>query len=144
MISDIHLLDKIIESSGIRSTDTVLELGSGYGALTSRLVGIARKVVTCELDPTLAQETVKRVLGEGFANLEMLEGDALQVPFPRFDVCVSNLPYALSAPVLFRLIQHRPLWRSLTMITQREFADALVADPGERNFSRLSLNASVF
>lgn len=145
MITDEHLLDRIIESADIRSTDTVLELGSGYGEITSRLVAIARQVVTCELDSSLATETMKRIHASGFKNIDMLHGDATKVEFPtRFDVCVSNLPYGLSAPVLFRLLKHRPLWRSSVMIVQREFADALVADPGERNYSRLSMNASVF
>lgn len=138
------MLEKIVEAADIRSTDTVLELGSGYGALTSRLVPLVRHVVTCEIDPVLARETTKRIHSEGYKNIEMLSGDAMRVDLPRFDVCVSNLPYALSAPILFRLLQHRPLFRRLTMIVQREFADALIADPGERSFSRLSMNASIF
>jgi 18S rRNA (adenine1779-N6/adenine1780-N6)-dimethyltransferase len=144
MITNEDLLSRIVESSGIRTSDTVLELGSGSGALTMRLIPISRKVVVCESDPVLSKETIKRVESEEYTNIELLRGGALSVAFPRFDVCVSNLPYSLSAPILFKLIRHRPLWRSSLLILQREFTDALIADPGERNYSRLSMNASVF
>lgn len=143
-IANEHLLDKIIEHSGIRPSDTVLELGSGTGALSARLARVARKVYMCESDPVLARECVSRVSGEGFTNTELIEGDATRVFFPRFDVCVSNLPYSLSAPIIFKLVEHRPRWRSSLLILQREFVDALIADPGERNYSRLSMNASLY
>ena len=144
MIANEHLIDRIIEHSGIRSSDTVLELGCGTGSVTTRLLPICRKVYVCESDRVLGHEVVSRVASEGYTNMELLAGDAMGVSFPRFDVCISNLPYALSAPILFKLIQHRPLWRSTMLILQREFTDALIADPGERNYSRLSMNASVF
>jgi 18S rRNA (adenine1779-N6/adenine1780-N6)-dimethyltransferase len=144
IITNDALVDKIISSLDLRSTDTVLELGSGSGAITTRLLLLARHVVANESDSILASEASSRAKSEGFTNLEMLKGDAITRPLPRFDVCFANLPFSLSAPVLFKLISHRPLWRSAVMILQREFTDALIADPGERNYSRLSMNAAVF
>ena len=138
------MIDKIVSCIAARPTDTVLELGSGSGAITSRLLPIARKVISNESDPVMADEAISRAGNEGYTNLEMIRGDALSVPFPRFDVCFANLPYSLSAPILFKLISHRPLWRSSVLILQREFTDALIADPGERNYSRLSMNAAVY
>ncbi len=138
------LLEKIVTSLAIRSTDTVLELGCGTGEITTRLLPVSRKVVGLESDPTFANEATSRAKSLNFTNFEMLGGDALSTSFPRFDVCFSNLPYSLSAPILFKLISHRPLWRSAVLILQREFTDALIADPGERNYSRLSMNAAVF
>jgi 18S rRNA (adenine1779-N6/adenine1780-N6)-dimethyltransferase len=144
MINNVNLLDRIIQSCEIRPSDTVLELGAGNGAITSRLMAIAKKVYICENDSTLAKESLNRASMEGYTNVELVEGEAMSSKFPQFDVCVSNLPFSLSAPILFKLIRHRPLWRSSLMIVQREFADSLIADPGERNYSRLSLNSSVF
>lgn len=128
----------------MRPSDTVLELGSGSGAVTSRLLPVARKVYVSESDAMLSHETLARAEGEGYTNIKGLSGDALTCDWPQFDVCISNLPFSMSVPILFRLIRHRPLWRSVVMILQREFADALIAEPGERNYSRLSMNASVF
>jgi 18S rRNA (adenine1779-N6/adenine1780-N6)-dimethyltransferase len=144
VITNEDLLDKIVAAAGVRPSDAVLELGSGSGAVTSRLLAVARRVFYSESDAMLSHETLKRAEGEEYTNIEQLKGDALAVPWPSFDVCVSNLPFSMSAPVLFRLIRHRPLWRSAVLIVQREFADALIAEPGERNYSRLSMNASVF
>ena len=144
MIANEHLIDKIIEAGEIRPSDTVLELGCGTGTLTSRLVPIARKVYVCESDENLAEETLARVRGEGYRNIEYISGDALLAQFPQFDVCVSNLPFSLSVPILFKLIQHRLRWRTSVLVFQREFTDALIADPGERNYSRLSMNVSMF
>ena len=92
----------------------------------------------------MANENLKRSTETGYSTMESIRGDALHVDFPRFDVCIANLPFSLSAPILVKLIKQRPLWRTCTMIVQREFADALIADPGERNYSRLSLNMSMF
>ena len=144
MITNVDLLDKLIESSGVRPTDTVLELGSGSGSITSRLLPLVRKVYVSESDPAMSLDTMARAASQGFTNIELLEGSALTTKLPKFDVCISNLPYALSAPIVFKLIAHRPLWRSSLLIVQREFADALIAEPGERSYSRLSMNASVF
>ncbi len=144
IITNEDLVDRIINALSARSTDTVLELGSGSGSITSRLLPIARSVVSNENDPVLSNETRMRAEAQGFTNLSIMEGEAQSVPFPRFDVCFSNLPYSLSAPILFKLISHRPLWRSAVLILQREFTDALLAEAGERNYSRLSMNASVF
>ena len=144
LITNEDLLDKIVVATGAKASDTILELGSGSGAITSRLASVVRKVYVCETDDMLANETLKRVESEGFTNVSHLKGDAMSVNFPRFDVCVSNMPYSLSAPLLFKLIKHRPLWRSAVLLLQREFTDALIAEPGERNYSRLSMNASVF
>ena len=144
LISNEDLIDRIISCIGARPTDTVLELGSGAGAISTRLLSVARRVIANESDSVMADEAVSRARSEGYTNLEMLRGDALEVTFPRFDVCFSNLPFSMSAPVIFKLITHRPLWRSAVLILQREFTDALIADPGERNYSRLSMNAALF
>lgn len=144
MIQDNHLIEKIVDSARIRSTDAVLELGSGTGSITSRLLSISKHVISFESDVRFMNENLKRCRDLGFSKVEHIQGDALKVDFPRFDVCISNLPYSMSAPVLIKLVKHRPVWRSCVMIVQREFADALIAEPGERNYSRLSMNMSLF
>jgi|LauGreDrversion4_2_1035121.scaffolds.fasta_scaffold08960_4 18S rRNA (adenine1779-N6/adenine1780-N6)-dimethyltransferase len=144
MIQDDHLVEKVIDSLRIRSTDTVLELGGGNGSITSRLLPISKDVISIENDARFMNENMKRCRDLGFSSVRHIQCDALKMEYPRFDVCVSNLPFSLSAPLLIKLVKHRPLWRSCVLIVQREFADALIADPGERNYSRLSMNMSLF
>lgn len=96
----------------------------------------------------MVQET--RYLAEslGYTNLETQVGDVLRAPLPkRFDLCVSNLPYKVSAPFIFRLfrrLSEAPPWRTAVLMLQKEFAERLLADPGEKNFSRLAVNARLF
>ena len=63
---------------------------------------------------------------------------------PYFDVCISNTPYQISSPLVFRLLSHRPLFRVAILMFQREFALRLVATPGSSLWSRLSANVQLY
>ena len=94
-----------------------------------------------ELDPRMVAELQKRVRGtELERKLKILVGDVLHVDLPYFDVCVANLPYKISSPLVFKLLQHRPIFRCAVIMFQREFAQRLTARPGEAFYSRLSIN----
>lgn len=72
----------------------VLEVGSGTGNLTVRILEKAKKVIAVELDPRMAAEVTKRVLGKPEQKrLEVLLGDVIKTELPHFDVCISNTPY---------------------------------------------------
>jgi 18S rRNA (adenine1779-N6/adenine1780-N6)-dimethyltransferase len=71
-------------------------------------------------------------------------GDFLKVDLPYFDVCVSNTPYQISAPLVEKLLRHRPLFRSALLMFQREFALRLVAKPGDNLYCRLSVNTQLY
>lgn len=72
--------------------------------------------------------------------LEVIIGDFVKVDMPYFEVCISNTPYQISSPLVFRLLSHRPLFRVAILMFQREFALRLVARPGTSLWSRLSAN----
>ena len=75
--------------------------------------------------------------------LEVIIGDFVKIDIPYFDVCISNTPYQISSPLVFRLLSHRPLFRVAILMFQREFAMRLVARPGTALWSRLSANVQV-
>lgn len=75
--------------------------------------------------------------------LEVVIGDFVKVDMPYFEVCISNTPYQISSPLVFRLLSHRPLFRVAILMFQREFAMRLVARPGTALWSRLSANVQV-
>ncbi len=130
---DGRVADRIVGYAGISPDDRVLEVGPGLGILTGRMAGRCR--LTCiEIDPRLAE----RVRGEFGDSVGLIEGDAVKVPFPDFDVFVSNLPYSVSTPLIFKLLDHR-FDRAVVMV-QREFADRMVADVGSTDYSRLTVN----
>lgn len=133
---DERIAHRHVEYAGIAATDVVLEIGPGLGVLTRPLLRKAAKVVAVERDRRLAKAL--RAFG---GNLEILEGDAVKVPLPPFDVVVSNLPYQISSPITFRLLDLP--FRRAALMYQEEFADRLVAKCGDDAYSRLSVNAYV-
>ena len=68
----------------------------------------------------------------------------MKATLPYFDVCISNTPYQISSPLVFRLLSHRPLFRVAILMFQREFATRLVAQPGTALWSRLSANVQLY
>lgn len=138
------ILKGIVEKSGIKSTDTTLEIGPGTGNLTVRLLEESKKVVAIELDPRMVAELCKRVQGTEWNNkLQILHGDVLKLDLPYFDLCVANIPYQISSPLVFKLLAHRPLFRCAVLLVQREFALRLIAQPGDPLYCRLSVNTQV-
>lgn len=102
------------------------------------------KVIACEIDPRLAAELQKRVQGTPYqTKLNLMIGDVLKTDLPFFDICVANLPYQISSPFVFKLLLHRPFFRCAILMFQREFAQRLVAKPGDKLYCRLSVNTQL-
>jgi 18S rRNA (adenine1779-N6/adenine1780-N6)-dimethyltransferase len=135
----------MVEKAAIRPTDIVLEIGPGTGNMTVKLLDKAKKVIAFEVDPRMVAELQKRVQGTPLqSKLHVMIGDVLKTPeLPFFDVCVANLPYKISSPVVFALLAHKPLFRCAVLMFQREFAQRLVAKPGDKLYSRLSVNTQL-
>ncbi|XP_058213944.1 ribosomal RNA small subunit methyltransferase-like [Rhododendron vialii] len=138
------LIDTIIEKSGIKSTDIILEIGPGTGNLTKKLLKAGKSVIAVELDPRMVLELQRRFQGTAFSNrLKVIQGDVLKCDLPYFDICVANIPYQISSPLTFKLLAHRPLFRCAVIMFQREFAMRLVAKPGDTLYCRLSVNTQL-
>ncbi|KAF9540206.1 Dimethyladenosine transferase [Mortierella hygrophila] len=135
----------IVDKAYLRPTDTVLEIGPGTGNLTVKILEKCKKVVAVEMDPRLAAELQKRVHGTpDQKKLEIMIGDFMKAKLPYFDVCISNTPYQISSVLVFKLLEHRPVFRSSVLMFQREFALRLVAKPGDSLYCRLSVNVQLF
>lgn len=131
-------VERSLTHARLEGNETVLEIGPGLGTLTRALAARCKRVVAVELDAGL----VDRLRDEGLPeNVELIRGDATRVPLPAFDKVVSNLPYHISSPMTFRLLERR--FALAVLMYQREFAQRLVAKPGTPAYSRLSVNAYV-
>lgn len=139
------IIKSMLEKAALRPTDTVLEIGPGTGNMTTKIMEIVKKVVACEIDPRLAAELQKRVQGTPLQRkLHLIVGDVLKVDqLPFFDICIANLPYQISSPIVFKLLLHRPFFRCAVLMFQREFAQRLVAKPGDKLYCRLSINTQL-
>jgi len=138
------VIQALVEKSALRNTDTVLEIGPGTGNLTVKMLDRVKKVTACELDPRMVAELQKRVQGTHWqSKLSIMVGDVIKTELPFFDVCVANVPYQISSPLVFKLLLHRPFFRCAVLMFQREFAQRLVASPGEKLYCRLSINTQL-
>lgn len=125
-----------VKAAHIKSSETVLEIGPGLGALTEHILEKGCRVIAIEKDPSFV-----KVLKERFASkdLEIINVDVLKMDLPGFDVVVSNIPYVISSPLTFKLLRHGFSRGVLTY--QEEFAARLLAKSGEPDYSRLSVAA---
>ncbi|MHB1260168.1 MAG: 16S rRNA (adenine(1518)-N(6)/adenine(1519)-N(6))-dimethyltransferase RsmA [Thermoplasmatota archaeon] len=146
-LRDEMVLQSVVGGADLRPGQRVLEVGPGPGNLTARLskaVGSDGKVVAIEADRTLAA-----ALQGKWANVQVVEGDAVQTDlasFGRFDRIVANLPYLISGPitVAFLDLLREPAthWGQAVLMYQAEFAQRLLAHAGDGSYGRLSVHAA--
>lgn len=133
---DENVLFRQVTHAQLSHDDRILEIGAGTGNLTKFLVKDAGHVVVIEKDPSLVELLRDRF--HDMPNLEIISGDALEVTLPKFTKVVSNIPYSISSPLTFKLLEYGFEMAILTY--QKEFAEHLIAKPGTRNYSRLSVS----
>jgi len=135
-----HVVGQILAAAGLSPGERVMEIGPGLGALTDQLLAAGAEVLACEVDRDLAAALEKR----GEERLTVLQGDVLKVAWPALLTAppyklVANLPYNISSQVLFKILDHRPLFSRLVLMFQKEVGDRLLAVPATRNYGILSV-----
>jgi 16S rRNA (adenine1518-N6/adenine1519-N6)-dimethyltransferase len=131
---DDTVADREVEYLQLSPEETVLEIGPGLGVLTSRLAPRAGKVIAIELDHSIASYVRSEFAGK----VELIEGDALHAEWPAFDRFISNIPYSISSPLIFKLLDHD--FKMAVIMVQKEFADRMVAKADTDDYSRLSVS----
>jgi 16S rRNA (adenine1518-N6/adenine1519-N6)-dimethyltransferase len=144
---DERVVDRIVEAVQPLADETIIEIGPGQGALTSRLVEKAGRVVAIEFDRDLVPKLRDKFAG--FTNLKLIEDDALSADFcaaiepARQARVVANLPYNTATAILQRLIGQRHCIREMILMLQREVVDRITAPAGssERGFFSVLVEA---
>ncbi len=137
---DPNLIRKIVSLADIQPSDSVCEIGPGGGALTGLLCQVAKQVLALEVDPRMV-EFLKTEFAE-YPNLEVEAQDALKYPFdqlPSSTVVVANLPYNISTPIMFRLLESQQHISRMVLMVQQEVARRLVAKPSSKDYGVLSV-----
>ncbi|EIJ89581.1 18S rRNA (adenine1779-N6/adenine1780-N6)-dimethyltransferase [Nematocida parisii] len=134
------IVTNMIDKAKIKPTDTVLEIGPGTGNLTLKLLDKCKRVVAIEKDRKIASDLIKRI-GARKNKLQLLIEDAIDANYPYFDLCVSNTPYQISSPLVFKLLEYP--FRACVLMFQKEFADRLCAAPGTSSYCRLSVSVQI-
>lgn len=143
---DTHIIDAIVRVLAPQPQDAVVEIGPGLGALTGPLLDRLDALTVIELDRDLAQRL------RGWPRVNVVESDVLRVDFGALATqlapkpgggttglrVIGNLPYNVSSPILFHLLDHVSSVRDQVFMLQNEVIERMVAPPGSADFGRLS------
>lgn len=146
-LRDQTVLDRIVRATAPRPGETVLELGAGLGHLTRRLADTGAKVIAVERDrelvPILEAELSDAGVEVVAANAKTLDLGPLRAGGAPMAV-VGNLPYHLTSPILFHLLDQRAHLSRLVVMVQKEVARRLAAAPGTKDYGVLSVRFQLF
>lgn len=144
---DANIQQKIITAANVAQSDLVLEIGPGLGALTESLTELAGKVVAVEYDKGLYQILLE--IFRNKTNIILLNQDFLDIDLPdlldawpeeeyHYKV-VANLPYYITTPVIFKLLESEIHWETMIFLVQKEVADRICARPGNKDYGALTV-----
>ncbi|MFX0060627.1 MAG: 16S rRNA (adenine(1518)-N(6)/adenine(1519)-N(6))-dimethyltransferase RsmA [Candidatus Hermodarchaeota archaeon] len=138
---DPHLFQTILQGAELQTSDIVLEIGPGLGILTRLIAEHVKQVITIEKDPILATILARELIPTQ-DNITLITGDALSLTFPPFTTFISNLPFNVSIPLTLKIFQECT-FNKFVATYQKEVALRLIAQPGSKYFSRLSVLSSL-
>lgn len=144
-VHDGNTVRRIVSIAGVRSGETVLEIGPGLGSLTLGLLEAGASVIAVEIDHRLAEQLPHTVaVMQPGTPITVVRADALQVTeLPGAPTrLVANLPYNISVPVLLHLLEHFPSLASGIVMVQAEVGHRLAAEPGSKVYGAPSVKAS--
>jgi ribosomal RNA small subunit methyltransferase A len=120
---------------------TVLEIGAGDGRLTEAVLGSGpKKIIAVEKDARFVSVLREKFAGRG--EVEIVEADFLELGFPGdVEIVVGNIPYYISSDIVFRLASMK--FERAVLMVQKEFAQKMVAKPGDKNYGRLSVTSQL-
>ena len=140
------MIQKIVDSASLQSSDVVLEIGSGSGNMTLPILEQCSKVYAVDVDPKMANivhQRVERYYIDWSPKLHCVISDILQMEIPKdIDHIISNVPYQISSELIFKLLASNH-FESAILIFQEEFAQKLKSRCNSKQYSRLSVNAQM-
>jgi 16S rRNA (adenine1518-N6/adenine1519-N6)-dimethyltransferase len=142
-LTDTIIIDRIIDSIAPNSTDTMVEIGVGLGALTHPLLQKLNTLHIVEIDNDLIQFWQEKNID----NLHINACDVLQFDFTTLGNnlrIVGNLPYNISSPILFQMISIKECIQDMVFMLQQEVVERMVADCGNKTYGRLSVMIQAF
>jgi 16S rRNA (adenine1518-N6/adenine1519-N6)-dimethyltransferase len=135
---DSRIQQKIVDSCFLKADDTVIEIGPGQAALTSKVLPLVKSLIVVEKDRELAA-----LLKEKYREpqLEVVQGDFLKwdmTPLSNDLVVIGNIPYYISTPIIEKLLAHKDKIRRAYLTVQLEFGQRLAAQAGSKDYGSLS------
>lgn len=142
-IFDTNLLDFIVKSAGVTENDKVIEIGAGAGTLSGQLALYAKQVISFEIDISL-KERLLEVQGK-HNNLEFVFQDFMEADLNKYlddnanIRVVANIPYYITTPIIFKLLEFSDKIKSMSFMVQKEVAERFCAEHGSRMYGITSI-----
>jgi 16S rRNA (adenine1518-N6/adenine1519-N6)-dimethyltransferase len=141
-LHDAGVIQRILRALSPQPDEIIVEIGPGQGALTFPLLKLTGRLIAIELDRDLIPWLRERA--GAFGRLEIIEADALTVDLTALAArrvlrLVGNLPYNISTPLLFHVLEHAAVVRDMHFMLQKEVVDRMAAGPGSKTYGRLSV-----
>jgi 16S rRNA (adenine1518-N6/adenine1519-N6)-dimethyltransferase len=138
---DRNLLEKIVRTIDPKKSDSILEIGPGEGALTELIFPKVKEMVAIEIDPMLIEHLKNR---ESLKGLNILHGDVLlqdieKLPVKNLVRVIGNIPYNITSPIIFWLIEQLHFWDDAFIMMQKEVAERLSAVVGTKAYGRFTV-----
>jgi 16S rRNA (adenine1518-N6/adenine1519-N6)-dimethyltransferase len=140
---DQQIINQIVSTISPKKNDNIIEIGPGKGALTFPLIDYLESIHVIEIDRDLIALLQKK----NNIKITIHESDALVFNFDQFKQkvrIVGNLPYNISSPLLFHLLNYRDNIIDMTFMLQKEVVDRIVAPPGSKVYGRISVIMQTF
>ena len=140
---DQQIINQIVSTISPKKNDHIIEIGPGKGALTFPLIDYLENIHVIEIDRDLIALLQKK----NNIKITIHESDALVFNFDQFKQkvrIVGNLPYNISSPLLFHLLNYRDNIIDMTFMLQKEVVDRIVAPPGSKVYGRISVIMQTF
>lgn len=145
-LTDRNVALKIVDSLQLDNDDTVLEIGPGKGVLTKIVQPVVKKLIAVEIDKNLAGQLEEQF--DSCPNCRIVQCDFLKYNFADFDEknirVIGNIPYNITSPILFKIIENRGIVQDLTMLIQKEVAQRIVSRPNTKDYGILAVFSQVF
>ena len=138
---DKNLLDKIVSTVNPQANDHILEIGPGEGVLSERILPQVKEMLAVEIDPLLVDQLNKQ---KNLNDLNVIQGDILHnsirdLPITNPVRVIGNIPYNITSPIIFWLIEQLDYWDDAFVMTQKEVAQRLTAKVGTKAYGRLTV-----
>ena len=143
---DPNLLSKIIRTVGLNREDNTLEIGPGEGILTERILPTVNSLAVIEIDPLLVEylRSLNSIKGCHIIHGDVLWLELNSLPIDRPVKIIGNIPYNITSPILFWLIEQREFWSEAFIMVQKEVALRLVGQVGTKAYGRLTVMTGAF
>lgn len=154
LLMDPNTIRKIVDALDLQTGERVFEIGPGLGAVTQEVLRRGFPLLAVETDKKFVEILTQELLPEHPDHFKLIQGDILKSdptkmirewagPGAKVKV-IGNLPYYISTPILFHLVEHAKVFSSAVMMLQKEVAARLTAQAGDEDYGRLSVTSSLY